>query len=61
MKLSTRPIHGFSKIRFTHNRRGFLLVDAFAGAGFDITTSEFVAPDQILVRVALAEPKPKEE
>ena len=34
---------------------------SFAGAGFDITTSEFVAPDQILVRVALAEPKPIDE
>jgi hypothetical protein len=36
MKLSTRPIHGSSKIRFTHNRRGFLLVDAFAGAGLAV-------------------------
>ena len=36
-------------------------IPSFAGAGFDITTSEFVAPDQILVRIALAEPNPKEE
>jgi hypothetical protein len=31
----------------------------FAGAGFDITTSEFVAPDQILVRLALSDPDAK--
>jgi hypothetical protein len=29
----------------------------FSSAGFDITTSQFVAPDQILIRVALAEAK----
>lgn len=33
----------------------------FAGAGFDITTSEFVAPDQILIRLALAEPEQGEK
>lgn len=34
--LQNSQIHGSSKIRFTHNRRAFLLVDALAGAGLAV-------------------------
>ena len=43
MKLSTYPIYGSSNIRFTHNRRGFLLVDAFAGAGLAVIALSMMA------------------
>ena len=43
MKLSTYPIYGSSNIRFTPNRRGFLLVDAFAGAGLAVIALSMMA------------------
>jgi len=36
MKLPMNAIHGLPKIRFTHHRRGFLMVDAIAGAGLAV-------------------------